>query len=85
MVEPFDQSVIDEWILGYLGTFLDTTHIRIQSRWHGSYVKHPAGPYVVLHPVPGVTAITGVGGSGMTLSFGLAEQVAAQELGSFET
>ncbi len=80
-VEPFDQTVIDEWILGYLGTFLDTSRLRIQSHWHGTYVKHPVDPYVIIHPAIGVTAVTGMGGAGMTLSFGLADQVIAQELG----
>jgi D-hydroxyproline dehydrogenase subunit beta len=84
LIEPFDQSVIDEWILGYLGTFLDTTQVRIESRWHGNYVKHPTDPYVVIHPAPGVTAVTGVGGAGMTLSFGLAEQVVRHELDGSE-
>ena len=41
----------------------------------------PTEPYLIMHPAPAVTAITGVGGAGMTLSFGLAEQVVARELG----
>ena len=80
-IETFDKSEIDEWILGYLKTFLDVPGLRIASRWHGTYVKHSEAPYVILHPAPAVTAITGLGGAGMTLSFGLAEQVVARELG----
>jgi D-hydroxyproline dehydrogenase subunit beta len=80
-IEPFDKTEIDDWILGYLKTFLEAPGLRIASRWHGSYVKHREEPYVIIRPEPAVTAITGVGGAGMTLSFGLAEQVVAQELG----
>jgi D-hydroxyproline dehydrogenase subunit beta len=79
-IEPFDKTQIDEWIMAYLNTFLDAPELRIASRWHGTYVRHKSEPYVVVHPAPGVTAITGVGGAGMTLSFGLAEQVVAGEL-----
>ena len=80
-IEPFDNTEIDEWILRYLETFLDAPDLRITSRWHGAYVKHPVDPFLVIHPEPGATAITGVGGAGMTLSFGLADQVVARELG----
>jgi FAD dependent oxidoreductase TIGR03364 len=80
-IEPFDKTEIDEWILGYLRTFLRTTGLRIAARWHGTYAKHPTEPFVVLEPSPGVTLVTGVGGAGMTLSFGLAEQIVGQELG----
>jgi FAD dependent oxidoreductase TIGR03364 len=83
-IEPFDKAEIDEYILEYLKTFVDLPTLRIASRWHGTYVKHPTLPYVLFHPLPGVTAITGVGGAGMTLSFGLAEQVVAHELGEAE-
>jgi glycine/D-amino acid oxidase-like deaminating enzyme len=80
-IQPFDKAEIDEWILGYLKTFLDARDLRIVSRWHGTYVKHPSLPFVTVHPVPGAVAVTGLGGAGMTLSFGLAEQVVRQELG----
>ncbi len=80
-IEPFDKGEIDEWILSYLGTFLDLPVLRIATRWHGTYAKHPTRTYLVLQPAPGVTVVTGLGGAGMTLSFGLAEQVVAAELG----
>jgi glycine/D-amino acid oxidase-like deaminating enzyme len=80
-IDPFDKAEIEGWILDYLGTFLDAPAIRIASRWHGTYAKHPDHPYVILSPCPDVLVITGVGGAGMTLSFGLAEKVVGQVLG----
>jgi FAD dependent oxidoreductase TIGR03364 len=84
-IEPFDKAEIDEWILSYLNTFLEAPNLRIASRWHGTYAKHPTLPYCVIDLAPRVTAITGVGGAGMTLSFGLAEQAVARGLGEGET
>ena len=80
-VDPFDKIEIDELILGYLRTFLHAPELRIASRWHGVYAKHPDDSVVVVHPMPQVTVVTGVGGAGMTLSFGIAEQVVIRELG----
>ena len=80
-VDPFDKTDIDELILGYLRTFLHAPELRIASRWHGVYAKHMDHSVVALNPMPQVTVITGVGGAGMTLSFGIAEQVVARELG----
>ncbi len=81
-IEPFDRAEIEEWILDYLKTFLQVSGLRIASRWHGSYAKHPEKPFLILEPSPEVRVITGVGGAGMTLSFGLAEQVVNGELGA---
>ena len=53
LIEPFDKTEIDEWILGYLKTFLDAPGLRIASRWHGTYAKHMTEPYVVIHPAHG--------------------------------
>ena len=80
-IEPFDKSEIDQWILDYLKTFLSVSELRISSRWHGTYAKHPQKPFLILKPSAGVMVITGVGGAGMTLSFGLADQVVSGELG----
>jgi len=79
-IEVFDKARIDELILEHVRVFLDVPNLKIASRWHGIYVKHPTQPYFVHDPVPQVTVVTGVGGSGMTLSFGLAETVVASRL-----
>jgi FAD dependent oxidoreductase TIGR03364 len=79
-ITPFDDPTIDQLILDYLQTFVDIPDLTITARWHGIYVKHPTEPYLVATPVPGVTATFGVGGAGMTLSFGLAERVVAEHL-----
>jgi FAD dependent oxidoreductase TIGR03364 len=80
-IEPFDKGEIEDLILDYLQTFLDVPGLRIAARWHGTYAKHPSQPYVVIHPSKDETIVTGVGGAGMTLSFGLAEQVVDSVLG----
>ncbi len=80
VVQPFDEAHIDQLILDYLNTFLQAPDLRIATRWHGVYAKHPTDPYLVLHPAPGATAVTGVGGAGMTLSFGLADYVIGEVL-----
>ncbi len=55
--------------------------LRIAQRWHGIYLKHPTEPYVTADPRLSMRVVTGVGGNGMTLSFGLAERVVADWLG----
>lgn len=80
-ITPFDHAAIDTLVLEYLSTWLATDTFDIAERWHGIYVKHPEEPYCVLSPESGVTAVVGLGGHGMTLSFGLAEQVVRDTLG----
>ena len=76
-VTPFLSQDIEDLILGYLDTFLKTESLAVSERWYGVYAKHPTRPYVLEQPMRDVTVVTGVGGAGMTLSFGLAERVAA--------
>jgi FAD dependent oxidoreductase TIGR03364 len=74
-IEPFDKPEIDRLILDYLNMFLDAPNLQIAARWHGIYARHPRDASFVARPAPAVTVSTGVGGNGMTLSFGVAEKV----------
>jgi FAD dependent oxidoreductase TIGR03364 len=74
-IDPFNKQEIDDLILRYLATFLQPPEWRIAARWQGVYCKHPREPWFIAHPAENVTVVTGLGGAGMTLSFGLAERV----------
>lgn len=71
---PFNREEIDRLILDYLDTFLPVEDLEIVERWNGVYPKCMTAPYVVEHVMEGVTAVIGLGGAGMTLSFGIAEE-----------
>jgi D-hydroxyproline dehydrogenase subunit beta len=73
-ISPFNREEIDELILRHLRSFLRVPDLSIAKRWYGVYAKHPRDPYVRFHPEPGVEVITGLGGAGMTLSFGVAAE-----------
>jgi FAD dependent oxidoreductase TIGR03364 len=73
-VDVFNKEEVDHMILHYISGFLCAPDMSIAQRWHGVYAKHPEKPYIRLYPAEGVRILTGVGGSGMTLSFGLAER-----------
>jgi hypothetical protein len=71
-VQPFDKAALDELILSEARTFMTLPSWEIAERWHGVYSLHPARPFFEAEPAPGVRIVTAPGGSGMTLSFGLA-------------
>jgi glycine/D-amino acid oxidase-like deaminating enzyme len=74
--DVFDKPEIDELILREAATFLQLPDMRIAQRWNGTYALHPEKPFLEAEPAPGVRIMTAPGGSGMTLSFGLAERTA---------
>lgn len=74
-ITPFDRDEIDELILGYLKGFLVAPTLDIAERWHGIYPSHPDRAEFVADVAPGVKVVNGVGGAGMTTSFGLADEV----------
>ena len=73
-VEPFDDARIDQWILRELHKIIRLPTWEIESRWHGIYAKYSEGLFFERTLAPGLHVFTGLGGNGMTLSFGLAEE-----------
>jgi FAD dependent oxidoreductase TIGR03364 len=73
--DPFDKEFINKLITDYLHTFANFKNWQMIQSWHGLYAKMMDGhTELILQPEDGVTIINGLGGNGMTLSFGLCEQ-----------
>ncbi len=73
--DPFNRADINELIMNYLKHFVVMPDWTIQQTWNGIYVKMVEGTELVLQPEEGVTIVNGLGGAGMTLSFGLLEEI----------
>jgi len=75
---PESRAEVDELILDALRGFARVPDLRIAARWQGVYLKSGDGQtQVILHPRERVTMVTAMGGLGMTLSWGLAEETVA--------
>ncbi len=72
---PFDSEHANQLILDYLATFATLPNPRILERWHGVYAKLPEETEFIHQPESGVTIVQNTNGLGMTLSFGLAEEI----------
>jgi len=81
VIDPFNKVEIDAMILDYLDSYFDLRGTKVVSQWSGIYAKHPTEAWTVLHPEPTAHIITGVGGAGMTLSFGVTDRVVREVLG----
>ncbi len=73
-IDPFDKQEINELILGYLRQMIQLKDWRIAHRWHGIYAKHPTEIEFTAQVQPNCHIVTATGGTGMTMSFGLAEE-----------
>ncbi|MDB5091400.1 MAG: oxidoreductase [Mucilaginibacter sp.] len=74
--DPFDKKFINDMITSYLQTFATFKDWKLLQSWHGIYPKMTNGATELIVDIePGVTVINGIGGNGMTLSFGLCEEV----------
>lgn len=72
---PFDSEYLNDLVLKYLFEFVQLPKLQIGQRWHGVYAKSFEQTEWIHNPEKGVTIINGLGGAGMTLSFGLAEEM----------
>ncbi len=74
--DPFDKQFINGLVLDYMKGFARFKDWQLIQSWNGIYPKRTNGETDFVHsPEPGVTIVNGLGGAGMTLSFGLAEEV----------
>ena len=74
--DPFDRQFINRLILDYLKQFARFKSWELVQTWNGIYPKITNGNTDFIYsPEPGVTIVNGLGGAGMTLAFGLAEEV----------
>jgi len=81
--DPFDKAFIYDMILSYLKTFTRFKDETVLQTWQGIYPKMTNGEAsFITEPESKVTVINGLGGNGMTLSFGLCEQYIQQKFDS---
>jgi FAD dependent oxidoreductase TIGR03364 len=74
--DPFDKQIINELILKYLNQFTSLRKPTLIETWNGVYGKLTNQDTEIFYsPEPGVYILNGVGGTGMTMSFGLAEEL----------
>ena len=72
---PFNKVYINQLILEYLKSFININDLELVETWQGIYPKMLNGATeLTLSPTDNVHIINGLGGAGMTLSFGLAEE-----------
>ena len=74
--DPFDRDSINQLIKNYLHKFASFKDYTVVQSWNGVYAKLTNGDTeLFFSPEPGVYVLNGLGGAGMTLSFGLAEEM----------
>lgn len=73
--EPGDSAEINKIIIDWVQQYLYLPETKIIETWHGIYLKSMGDSiYTRLAPADNTRIITAVGGQGMTISFGLAEE-----------
>ena len=74
--DPFDQVEINQLIIDYLNGFARFPGMSVRQTWNGVYAKLTNGdPFLFQLAEPGIYLFNGLGGAGMTLSFGIAEKL----------
>lgn len=73
-LQPFDLEAVQQIMERELARFTRFTGLQITRRWHGFYAKTPGQTEWCAEPIRGVHLVNGLGGTGMSLSLGLAEE-----------
>lgn len=76
--DPFDKELINQLILDYLKKFSRFPGLELVESWNGIYPKLTNGESFLIQDMDqNVKLFNGLGGAGMTLSFGLADRLMA--------
>ena len=74
--DPFDKIEINNMILDYLKKLIHIDQWEMIQSWNGVYpIMTNGASDLFLNPEPGVYILNGIGGHGMTMSFGFAEEM----------
>lgn len=73
--DPTNNEWANQLIFDYLATFSSVGDLRILERWNGFYPKLDGRSEYVAKPEKGITIVQITSGLGITLAFGLAEEV----------
>jgi FAD dependent oxidoreductase TIGR03364 len=74
--DPFDKQFINRLILDYLKNLVNINQWKLTETWNGIYPKMTDGKTDLHIEVENdVHIVNGIGGNGMTLSFGFAEEI----------
>lgn len=73
--DPFNKEKINQLILNYLQSFANIPNPEISYRWNGYYAYRNEKKFFIHSPENNVLIINGLGGSGMTQAFALAEEI----------
>lgn len=74
--DPFDREFINGLVLDYMKKIAQFKDWTLAQSWNGIYTKLTDGAAdLFFSPEPYIYVINGLGGAGMTLSFGLAEEL----------
>lgn len=74
-LSPFDKTNVNDLILRYFRKFAKIPTLEIAESWNGIYAKIPGKTEFIAQAEKEVSIVNGLGGAGMTLSFGLAAEV----------
>jgi glycine/D-amino acid oxidase-like deaminating enzyme len=74
-LDPFVRSDLNDLVTQEIARFVDLPPISIDESWIGIYAKCINRSEFVSMVSDQITVVNGLGGAGMTLSFGLAEEV----------